>query len=115
MKYTLRQLQIFVSVARTGSVSRAASEVALSQSAASTSLSEFERQFDCRLFERVGKTLRINTLGEQLLPKAVEVLDRAAEIEALLEGRTGLGSLTIGVNLFIDRLSSRRSRRSGGH
>ncbi|KIQ26724.1 MULTISPECIES: ABC transporter permease [Pseudomonas syringae group] len=26
-----------------------------------------------------------------------------------------IGSLTIGVNLFIDRLSSRRSRRSGGH
>jgi peptide/nickel transport system permease protein len=26
-----------------------------------------------------------------------------------------IGTLTIGVNLFIDRLSSRRSRRSGGH
>lgn len=101
MKYTLRQLQVFVAVARTGSVSRAADEVALSQSATSTALSEFERQFDCRLFERVGKTLRINPLGEQLLPKAVEVLDRAAEIEALLEGRTGLGSLRIGATLTI--------------
>ncbi|MNE82595.1 nickel transporter permease NikC [compost metagenome] len=26
-----------------------------------------------------------------------------------------IGTLTIGVNLFIDRLSSRRNRRTGGH
>ena len=101
MKFSLRELEVFVAVARTGSVSRAAGVVALSQSAASTALGELERQFDCRLFERVGKSLRINTLGEQLLPKAVELLDRAAEIEALLEGRTGLGSLRIGATLTI--------------
>lgn len=101
MKFSLRQIEVFVAVARLGSVSRAADAVALSQSAASTALSEFEGQFDCRLFERVGKTLRINPLGEQLLPKAVELLDRAAEVEALLEGRTGLGSLRIGATLTI--------------
>lgn len=101
MKFTLRQLQVFVAVARLGSVSQAADAVALSQSAASMALSEFERQFDCRLFERIGKSLQINPLGEQLLPKAVELLDRAAEIEALLEGRSGLGSLRIGATLTI--------------
>lgn len=101
MKHTLRQLEVFVAVARLGSVTAAADAVALSQSAASMALSEFERQFDCRLFERVGKSLRINTLGEQLLPKAVELLDRAAEIEALLEGRSGLGTLRIGATLTI--------------
>ncbi|MBV2234650.1 MAG: LysR family transcriptional regulator [Sterolibacterium sp.] len=101
MKHTLRQLEVFVAVARLGSVTAAADAVALSQSAASMALSEFERQFDCRLFERVGKSLRINSLGEQLLPKAVELLDRAAEIEALLEGRSGLGTLRIGATLTI--------------
>lgn len=101
MKFSLRQLEVFVAIARIGSVSGAADAVALSQSAASTALSELEKQFDCRLFERVGKTLRINPLGEQLLPRAVELLDRAAEAEALLEGRTGLGSLHIGATLTI--------------
>ena len=101
MKFSLRQIEVFVAVARLGSVSRAADAVALSQSAASTALSELEAQFDCRLFERVGKRLQINTLGEQLLPKAVELLDRTAEIEALLEGRTGLGALRIGATLTI--------------
>ncbi len=101
MKFTLRQLQVFVAVARAGSVSQAAGAIALSQSATSTALAEFERQFDCRLFDRIGKSLRINPLGEQLLPKAVELLDRTDEIEALLEGRTGLGSLRIGATLTI--------------
>ena len=96
MKFSLRQLQVFVAVARSGSVSQAAVDIALSQSATSTALSEFEKQFDCQLFDRAGKRLRINALGGQLLPKAVELLDRAGEIEELLEGHAGLGSLRIG-------------------
>lgn len=94
-------MQVFVTVARSGSISHAAEVIALSQSATSTALSEFERQFDCRLFDRIGKSLRINALGEQLLPQAVELLDRATEIEDLLEGRAGLGSLRIGATLTI--------------
>lgn len=34
---------------------------------------------------------------------------------ALVIPAVAIGTLTIGVNLFIDRISSRRSRRSGGH
>ena len=58
MKYTLRQLEIFAAVARHESVSRAAAELALSQSATSTALGELERQFDTQLFDRIGKALR---------------------------------------------------------
>ncbi|NTV09926.1 MAG: LysR family transcriptional regulator [Zoogloea sp.] len=101
MKFTLRQLEIFVAVARLESVSRAADSLALSQSAASTALGELERQFDARLLDRVGKTLRLNALGEQLLPRAVELLDRAHEIESLLQGRSGAGYLRIGATLTI--------------
>lgn len=101
MRYTLRQLEVFVSVGRYESVSRAAGALALSQSATSTALGEFERQFDSQLFDRVGKTLRLNELGRQLLPKAVELLDRAREIEELLEGKTGFGVLQIGATLTI--------------
>lgn len=101
MRYTLRQLEVFVAVGRCESVSRAAQSLALSQSATSTALGEFERQFDSQLLDRVGKTLRLNELGQQLLPKAVELLDRAREIEALLEGKTGYGTLQIGATLTI--------------
>jgi len=101
MKYSLRQLEIFVTISRTESVSRAAETLSLSQSATSTALSELERQFDLQLFDRVGKSLRINETGRQLLPRAVELLDRAHEIEALLQGHAGFGYMKIGATLTV--------------
>lgn len=101
MKYSLRQLEIFVAISRTESVTRAAEELSLSQSATSTALGEFERQFDLQLFDRIGKSLRINETGRQLLPRAVELLDRAHEIEALLQGHAGFGYMKIGATLTV--------------
>lgn len=101
MKYSLRQLEIFVAISRTESVSRAAEVLSLSQSATSNALSELERQFDLQLFDRVGKSLRINETGRQLLPRAVELLDRAKEIENLLQGHAGFGYMKIGATLTV--------------
>ncbi|MDH0335041.1 LysR family transcriptional regulator [Metapseudomonas otitidis] len=101
MRFTLRQLQVFVSVAQQGSVSRAAESLSLSQSAASTSLTELERQSGCQLFDRVGKRLSLNALGHQLLPQAVALLDQAREIEDLLNGKSGFGSLAVGATLTV--------------
>ena len=101
MKYTLRQLEIFVAISRTASVSRAAEALSLSQSATSTALSELERQFDLQLFDRIGKSLRINETGLQLLPRAVELIDRAKEIENLLQGHAGFGQMKIGATLTV--------------
>ncbi|APX91598.1 LysR family transcriptional regulator [Halomonas sp. 1513] len=101
MRYTLRQLEVFVAVAQHESVSRAANALALSQSATSTALAELERQFDCQLLDRIGKRLKLNALGFQILPKAVALLDRAEEIEELLRGQRGIGSLDVGATLTI--------------
>lgn len=101
MKYTLRQLEIFVAISRSANVSRAAEALSLSQSATSTALSEFERQFDLQLFDRIGKSLKINETGQQLLPQAVELLDRAKEIENLLNGHAGFGHMKIGATLTV--------------
>lgn len=101
MRYTLKQLEVFVAVSKTESVSRACEMLALSQSATSTALIEFEKQFDVQLFDRVGKSLRINEIGRQLLPKAVDLLDRAREVESLLQGRQAIAHLKIGATLTI--------------
>jgi DNA-binding transcriptional LysR family regulator len=101
MKFSLRQLEIFVAISKTESVSRAAEAIALSQSATSTALSELERQFNLQLFDRVGKSLSINETGLQLLPRAVDLLDRAKEIEALLQGHAGFGYMKIGATLTV--------------
>lgn len=101
MRFSLRQIAVFVAVAQHESVSRAAEELALSQSATSTALSELERQYDTQLFDRFGRTVRLNELGHALLPPAMELIERAAAIESLLEGRAGYGRLRIGATLTI--------------
>lgn len=100
-KFTLRQMAVFVAVAREESVSRAAGTLSLSQSATSTALGELERLYNTQLFDRVGKSLRLNELGQSLLPQAVELIERAGQLECVLEGRAGFGHLRIGATLTI--------------
>lgn len=101
MKFTLRQLEIFVAVAHAGSVSRAAEQLALSQSAASTALGELERAYDQMLFDRVGKRLVLNDTGQWLLPRALELLARAHELEVQLGTDQSIGNLRLGASLTI--------------
>lgn len=101
MHFTLKQLQVFVAIARQESVSLAAEALSLSQSATSSALAELERQSDCLLFDRLGKRLHLNALGQQLLPQAVALLDQAKAIEDLLQGQMGFGSLEVGATLTI--------------
>lgn len=81
MKITLRQLQIFLAVAQSGSTTAAADAVALSQSAASAALNELEGALQVQLFDRVGKRLVLNDNGRLLLPQAQHMLDAANTIE----------------------------------
>lgn len=101
MRFSLRQLEIFTAAARHGSLSAAADELAMSQSAASTALIELERRYGRPLFDRAGKRLRINETGRSLLPPALELLSRAEEIDAILGGRAGPGPLRLGATQTI--------------
>ncbi len=103
MRLSLRQLQIFVAVAHTGSTASAALAVAMSQSAASAALNELEGLLNIKLFDRVGKRLILNDSGRLLLPQARHMLDAAATIEqqfAVAQGGAGAG-LHIGASTTI--------------
>jgi DNA-binding transcriptional LysR family regulator len=101
MRYTLRQLEVFLATARQGNLSRAAERLAMSQSAASGALRDLEQQFDVQLFDRVGKRLKINELGALLQPEAQALLERASELEGkLLQGGVP-GHLRVGATLTI--------------
>lgn len=101
MRYTLRQLEVFLAVARVESVSRASAALGMSQSAASGSLSDLERQFDVRLFDRIGKRLQLSELGRSVRAQAEAMLDRARDLEQVLEDRRNVGLLRIGATLTI--------------
>jgi DNA-binding transcriptional LysR family regulator len=101
MRFSLRQLQVFVAVAKGESVSRAADELSMSQSAVSGSLAELERQFDVRLFDRVGKRLQLSELGRSLRPRSEALCQQALELEAGFAGQTEAGRLRVGATLSI--------------
>ena len=102
LRLTLRQLQIFVAVARHGSTAAASEQIALSQSATSAAVNELERLLARQLFDRVGRRLQLNDNGRALLPRAMALLASAAELEGL--GRSiadQLQSLRIGASTTI--------------
>lgn len=100
MRITLRQMEIFAAIARTENVSKAAESLAMSQSAASSALVELERAFDNPLFDRIGKSLHLNSTGEGLLAAVDALLSQARDIEAVLAGGR-LGPLNVGATLTI--------------
>lgn len=83
VRLTLKQLEVFVAIARGGTTRAAAEHVSRSQSAASNALSELEVVLGVQLFDRVGKKLVINENGRALLPKAAGIVEQAIETEAL--------------------------------
>ena len=101
MRYSLRQLEVFLATARYENVTRAAETLAMSQSAASGSLKELERQFDMKLFDRLGKRLQLSELGQQLRPQAESLLEQARSLEQALTGEEVVGRLEIGATLTI--------------
>ena len=101
MKYSLRQLEVFLATARHENLSRAARDLSMSQSAASDSLKELEHQFDIQLFDRIGKRLQLNDFGRVLQPRAEELLERARELESALRKHQDMGVIKVGATLSI--------------
>ena len=86
MHITLRQLEVFAEVHKSGSTTQASQMLALSQSAVSAALTDLEGQLGVQLFDRVGKRLVVNEHGRLLYPRALALLERALEIEQLFRG-----------------------------
>ncbi len=83
MKITLKQLEIFLAVYHQGSTVAAATQVFLSQSAVSMSLSELEKNLNTTLFQRVGKRLLPTQQAHMLSSLAAGAVKQVEEIEYL--------------------------------
>jgi len=101
MKYTLKQLEVFLATAQKQNITQAADALAMSQSAASSALKELEQQFDTQLFDRIGKRLKLSEHGRHIRPLAQSLLEQAHELESHLAGKTETGELKVGATLSI--------------
>jgi DNA-binding transcriptional LysR family regulator len=107
---SLRQLQVFESVARHLSHSRAAKELYLSQPAVSMQIKQAESTLGLPLFEQAGKKLFLTEAGRELLHYSRSILQLVNEMESVFDEMKGLehGHLSIAVvstaNYFMPQL-----------
>lgn len=81
MNITLKQMQVFVAVARYENLSRASEVLFLTKGAVSQALGELEKRLGVLLFDRAHPKLLLNHEGRRLLPLADELVNRAEDIE----------------------------------
>ena len=78
------ELKAFVAVAQTGSFSRAAEQLHLTQPAITKRIQSLEAGVGVSLFDRVGKRVYLTQAGALLQPRALELLSELADTEVML-------------------------------
>ena len=99
MNITIRQLQIFESVAEHLSYIRAAKLLHLTQPAVSMQIKQLESEITMLLFERIGRSLFLTEVGKELLVHAQNISQQLAEITLVIDELRGShrGHLNMGV------------------
>jgi len=99
MHYTLHQLQIFLKIVETKSITKAAEELNLTQPAVSIQLKKLQEQFDIPLTEVIGRQLYVTHFGAEIAITAQKVLDEVDTITYKSKTFKGIlsGKLTLSV------------------
>lgn len=110
MHISLRQLELFASVARNESFSRAAEEMHLTQPAVSVQIKNLEENVGVPLFEYIGRRFFLTDAGRELYAAANIVFESLGRFEMLVADTKGLkqGKLKLAVTTtakyFIPRI-----------
>ncbi|SMD45433.1 DNA-binding transcriptional regulator, LysR family [Aquiflexum balticum DSM 16537] len=103
MNYTLNQLQVFLKIVQTGSVTKAAEELHLTQPAVSIQLKNFQEQFDIPLTEVIGRKIHITDFGHEVAVSAENIIHQVYAInyktmafKGLLTGRLKISVVSTG-------------------
>jgi len=83
-----RKLLAFTTLARVGSFTLAARELSLTQSAISHAIKSLEQDLNCRLFDRLGRSVTLTAPGQHLLEHARKII---AEMQSAREDLAAMG------------------------
>ncbi|WCT72012.1 LysR family transcriptional regulator [Sphingomonas naphthae] len=99
MDLSIGRLHQLLLVARTGSFSRAAAELNISQPALSRSIAALEERYGFQIFNRMGHGVQLTTAGAQVIAQAEPLLQslRVFDNNMRLFGSGAAGSLQIGL------------------
>lgn len=116
MSVTLRQLQVFLAIAKTENVGAAAAELFMSKSAVSQALSELESRLGAQLFDRSKGRIFLTQAGRTLMPMADEMIKRGRDVSNLFKDKSSSRAFkvgctrTIGTFMIPDILRSHQDR-----
>lgn len=120
MNYTLHQLQVFLKVTQTQSITKAAAELYLTQPAVSIQLKNFQDQFAIPLTEVVGRKLFVTDFGREIADAAENILNQVYAInyktlayKGQLAGRLKLSVVSTGKYVMPYFLSGFLKRHPG--
>jgi LysR family hydrogen peroxide-inducible transcriptional activator len=95
----IHQLRYFCAVAETGSFTRAAEREQIAQPSLSQQIIKLEEELRVRLFDRLGRSVRLTDLGEIFLPRARTILNelKTAKEEVTDKQSSAAGPICVGV------------------
>ncbi|WP_284614703.1 LysR family transcriptional regulator [Aquabacterium humicola] len=76
----LRELKTLTAVAREGTFAAAGARIGLTQAAVSAQMQRLEAELGFALFDRVGRSARLNAMGQRTLAQAEELLRLAGQL-----------------------------------
>lgn len=99
----IASLQAFRAVAETGSFTAAAERLFLTQPAVSKRIAQLEEQLGARLFDRIGRQIRLTEAGRALLPRTRRIMLELDDMTRAIRDLSGdvSGSLVLGTSHHI--------------
>jgi DNA-binding transcriptional LysR family regulator len=98
-----QNLRAFVAVAEKESFSDAAESLHITQPAVSKRIAVLENQLECKLFDRIGRSVQLTEAGNALLTRAERILQSVQEAKRSISDLQGeiSGQLSIGISHHI--------------
>ena len=97
---SIQKYQVFLRVMETGSVSRAAEDMNITQSAVSHALSSLEEEFGFRLLNRSRAGVRLSSEGKRILPAIRDILSAEERLRETVSSLHGLSTGTVRLATF---------------
>lgn len=98
---TMRHFRIFMAVANSGSVSRAAEEMCVAQPTISTVIRELEDHYGTCFFERTSQRMKITAEGRALMEYAGHLLSLYEDTGQSFQGAEVKGTLRVGASVNV--------------
>ena len=101
MKLTLRQMEIFLNVVKSGHLTNVAKGMGLSQSAISMSIKELENILGRPVFDRINKKLVLNEVGRAFHKEVDPIFKKLSDIEYEFKNSENKGMIRVGASTTI--------------